>query len=327
MRGRLKPCGDRESRRPGALRGILWPICTVLVACGPRPAPTGAGAPIGPRSVAEIQALIGEPALTVGRTVFFGFESEEEFADFYITPSPHLGTTWHERASAAFAGSSSHHAWIDGTNPVIPGENTNHRGYPTVQFQKTAGGPLQGLVLIELMVWLNIELRRQEGMDWFSFVTVTSYGDDFWQRTLLFNVDSDGLTRLMHVPGQQQRILDLFQSDAVFPMREWAKVTMLLDFTSANTAGAPYLKAWVNEQPVSAARFDPRIDPRTVDRSLWPPCLDGWDEQSLDDAEARCGLQYLGGVAQVHLGMYAPPLISRGDVYNDELYFYELERR
>lgn len=303
------------------MRGALWLISALLLGCGgARARPTTSGAPIGPRPLSELEALLGETGLSIRRSERFGFESEEEFAGFYATPSPHLGTTRQEKSRAAFAGEFSHHAWIEGPNAVIAGENTNHRGYPTVQFQKTAAGPLEGLVLIEFMVWLDIALERQANKEWFSFITVTSYADDAWPRTMLFNLDHDGIARLMHVPGQQQRELDVFQTSAVFPKRQWAKVSMLLDFT------AGLLEVWVDEQLASAAHFNPRVDPRTADRSLWPPCLAGWNEQDLLEAEALCGLLYAGGVAQVHLGMYAPPLISSGDVYNDELYFYELGR-
>ncbi|MDQ3274541.1 MAG: hypothetical protein M3Q39_05790 [Actinomycetota bacterium] len=309
------------------MRTTPWVLAVLSVACGcSRPVPTGGGAPIGPRTVEELEAQIGESGLSLRRTVAFGFESEAEFGDFYVTPSPHLGTTRHERSTEAFTGGSSHHAWIEGTNPVVAGENTNHRGYPTVQFQKTAGGPLQGVVLIEFMAWLDIELKARANQEWFSFITTTSYADDSWPRTVLFNLDPDRLARLMHVPGQLQRTIDLFEGDAGYPLREWVRISMLLDYTSVNAAGGPYAKVWLDGQAVSAARFNPRIDPLGVDRALWPACLDGWDEQSVETAEALCGLEYAGGLAQVHLGMYAPPLISSGDVYNDELYFYELAR-
>ena len=77
---------------------------------------------------------------------------------------------------------------------------------------------------------------------------------------------------------------------------------------------------------MSSARFDPRIDPTTVDPSLWPPCLAGWDGTSVADAESRCGLVYRGGLVQAHFGMYAPPLIPSGAVFNDDLAIYELRQ-
>jgi len=64
-------------------------VVALILGCAPRPTPTGSGAPIGPRPVSEIEALIGERGLSIQRTVAFGFEDESELAGFYITPSPH----------------------------------------------------------------------------------------------------------------------------------------------------------------------------------------------------------------------------------------------
>lgn len=322
VRGFLLAAGALDAIRP-----LLAVALTVVAASCSRPAPDAGGGPIGPRTATQLEALLGEGRLSVHRTVAFPFEHQEEFAAFHVTPVPHLGTTRHALSPSAHTGAWSHHAWIEGANPIRAGENTNHRGYPTVQFHKTAEGPMQELVFVEVMIWLDVSLEPVAGKEWFSFVTATSYADDAWARTVLFNLDADGVGRLMHVPGQTQRTIDLHQGTELFPLRRWMKLSIALDYTTDNPAGAPTVTVWVDERRVSSARFNPRIDPASVDRALWPACLDGWDGARLEDAEAACGLVYAGGLAQVHLGLYAPPLLSRGEIYNDELYFYELRRQ
>jgi len=80
------------------------------------------------------------------------FESVNDFDEFYITPQNHLGTTFHELTTAnAHSGVHSHKAWINGKNPKSK-SNNNHRGYPTIQFQKTNEGVFQTPCYISLWV-------------------------------------------------------------------------------------------------------------------------------------------------------------------------------
>ena len=79
--------------------------------------------------------------LAAGRVFSTSFESVGDFAGFYIVPQNYMGTTSHDLSTEQVrSGTYAHKAWIYGANPPPPpGGNTNHRGYPTVQFQKTAG--------------------------------------------------------------------------------------------------------------------------------------------------------------------------------------------
>jgi hypothetical protein len=277
---------------------------------------------------AHIGSLLGTTDFRISRVYRTSFEHVEDFFGSFIVAQPHLGTTYHELSPArVVSGANAHHAWMQGTNVVRPGENTNHRGYPTLQFQRTPEGPFRDRVLIELSVWLDVQLAVGADRDWFSFATLCSYEDDVWARVFGVNVGTQGFVHLMHVPGQLQSNHDIFQTDSIrFPMRQWVRLSILIDYGTNNAYGSPYAVVWQDGQRVSAARFNPRADPSTVDRSLWPACLAGWDGQKIEDAEARCALRWRGGLTQAHFGLYAPPLLDRGEVYNDDLVVYELAR-
>jgi hypothetical protein len=45
---------------------------------------------------------------------------------------------------------------------------------------------------------------------------------------------------------------------------------------------------------------------------------------SIVQAEQMCGATYVGGLAQAHGGLYAPPGIASGTVYNDDLTIEEV---
>lgn len=264
----------------------------------------------------------------VARRFSTSFESLDDFAGFYLTPVPHRGTTSQELSSAQVAsGTFAHRAWMTGRNPVVAGENTNHRGYPAIQLARR-DGPFEGLVRLEWKVFLDVELRACRDQDWFSLMTLSSYADDQWYQVQLLNVDSQLIAHLMHVPSYGQAVHDLFQTHTVrVPLRQWVTFTVLVDYGSANPWNSPVIAAWQDGVLVSAARFTPRIDPGTVPAEKRPACLSGWDGQDLADAERRCQLDFrAGALAQAHFGLYAPPLLQSGEVFNDDLEILELRR-
>lgn len=212
------------------------------------------------------------------------FETEEDFAGFYITPQGQKGTTYHDLSdSIVHSGSFAHRAWITGANaPSTPTENNNHRGYPTVQLQEYSGGPFETPCLITLWVWLDMELNpNPEGVDdWFSFATFTPDVDDAWPRTVLVNLGHEGFVHLQHVPvqGAQEHI---FQTSTLpFPQREWVELKIYLDFSAEG-----YAKVWQNGTLVSHA--------------------------AVSNVENQLG--------QAHFGMYAAPQLTAGVVFNDDL--------
>ena len=260
------------------------------------------------------------------RTFHSSFESANDFNGFYIVPQNYMGTSSHDLSKEqVHSGTYSHKGWMYGANKVVSGQNTNHRGYPTIQLYKTSGGAYQGHVFVELWVWLDVKLENMSGKDWFSFATLTPYADDLWARTLQVNLNPTGFVALQHVPNQDQFVQDIYQPNAIsFPQKQWVKLSIYIDFTALNQFNHSYAAVWQNGTLISAARFNPRIDPNTIPKSQWPPCLSGWDGVSIQDAENRCGANYVGGVAQAHFGLYASPLLTSGTVYNDDLTIEEV---
>jgi hypothetical protein len=275
-----------------------------------------------------IAGFTGTGDFTITGKYSADFESASEFDGFYIVPQGYMGTSSHELTNTVkCSGNYSHYAWMYGANSVIPGTNTNHRGYPTIQLHKLADGPFSGMVFCEFFARLNLTMTAQADKNWFSFATFCSYSDDNWYRVYLVNLGEDGTVQLMHVPGQTQGVKDIFQTTTkVFPMNQWVKLSVLIDYTSQNQYTSPYIKVWQDGELVSAARFNPRVDPYSVPTPSWPPCLSTWGGSSITEAESLCGLTYTGGLAQAHFGLYAPPLFDSGEVWNDSLVIYELTR-
>ncbi len=265
-------------------------------------------------------------ARPVLRSFASSFESEEDFAPFYVVPSPYLGTTFQELSTAnPRSGARAHRAWIEGANKIVAGENTNHRGYPTVQLD-ALDGPYASVVRIELQAWIDMPMEACADKDWVSLMTLSSYADDQWYQVQLLNLDSEGTPHLMHVPVYGQSVHDIFQTRTVrAPQRQWFTVTVLVDYRSDNAWSSPMLAAWIDGALVSAARFNPRVDPASVPAEKLPDCLDGWDGQDVAQAEALCGLDYRGPVlTQAHFGLYVPPLLESGQMLNDDLEILEL---
>lgn len=264
--------------------------------------------------------------LTVLRSTATSFESEDDLAPSYVVPSPYMGTTFQELAQGnVISGEYAHRAWIEGANPIVTGQNTNHRGYPTVQLDEM-DSPYEGLVRIEFHAWFDLPLEACADQDWVSLMTISSYADDQRYQVQLLNLDSEGTPHLMHVPVNGQSVHDIYQTNHVHvPQRQWFTVTVLVDYRSDNAWGSPMLAAWIDGELVSAARFNPRVDPATVPAEKRPNCLDAWDGEDVAQAEELCGLDFRGGaLAQAHFGLYAPPRLESGQVLNDDLEILEL---
>jgi len=290
--------------------------------------PPDSGSPSPPPSVPAVQGIplrladfLAGYGVVPLRTFHTSFESADDFRGFYVVPQDYLGTSSHDLSSeAVHDGIYAHKGWIHGANPIVSGVNTNHRGYPTIQIYKTAGGAYQNHVFVEFLVWLDVELEAVSGRDWISFATLTPYADGIWPRTIQVNLGSDGHVALQHVPEQGQFVQDIYQPNAIlFPKHQWVKLSIYMDFTSKNQFDHCFAAVWQDDTLVSAARFNPRINPLTVPASQWPSCLSGWDGVSIIQAEEMCGAYYVGGLAQAHFGLYAPPGIESGAVYNDDL--------
>ncbi len=218
------------------------------------------------------------------------FESVDDFNEFYITPQNHLGTTFHELTdSNTHSGIYSHRAWIKGSNPAsTPTINNNHRGYPTVQFQKTPKGSFKTPCYISLWVWLDMELNVNETGedDWFSFATFTDDETDHWDRTVLVNLNADGFVHLQHTTNQGEQNSIFQTSEITFPQREWVELKIFLDFGDNG-----YAKVWQNGTLVSHAKIG----------------------------------NITNKLSQAHFGLYCSPQLSRGEVFNDDLSIKEVD--
>ncbi len=220
------------------------------------------------------------------------FETADDFSGFYITPQNHLRTTFHELSDTiVHQGAYAHKAWISGINPPSSATiNNNHRGYPTIQFQKTSEGVFKTPCYITIWVWLDMELQESttgEENDWFSFATFTNDESDNWERTVLVNLSHEGFVHLGNVPKQGQQT-HIFQTSSIpFPQKEWIELKIYLDF---GTNG--YAKVWQNGALVSYAKTE------NLENKL----------------------------SQIHFGMYAPPQMKSGVIYNDNLKIVEVDK-
>lgn len=275
-----------------------------------------------------VQKFLGESGLQQKTGFSTGFESVSDFSGHYIVPQNHNRSASHDLSPEQRAeGKFSHKAWIYKRNERIRNVNTNHRAYPTVQMNKTRMGIVKTAVLVELSVWVDINLHPAEEKSWFSLATFTSYSDKEWYRSYLINVDKDYKIHLMHVPNHGESRPDILAyAPIALPRRQWAKITAFIDYTTNNRFNSPIIAVWQDGMLVSASRFSDRVVPENVPRELYPPCLKEWDGKDIATVESLCGLKYEGGFAQMHFGLYAPPLLTDGVIYNDALSVSEVIR-
>ncbi len=234
---------------------------------------------------------IVNPVNTEKKEFLSFFESVDDFYGFYITPQGYLGTTFHELSdSIVHSGTYAHKAWITGANPPSTiGVNNNHRGYPTIQFQKTPKGVFKTPCYITLWVWLDMKLQENTiggDDDWFSFATFTDDESDNWSRTVLVNLDYNGFVHLQHTTNQGQQTSIFQTSSLTFPQKEWVELKIYLDFRDNG-----YVKVWQNGQLVSHANIG----------------------------------NITNKLSQAHFGLYCSPQLTTGTVYNDDLIIREVD--
>jgi len=225
-----------------------------------------------------------------------GFEQESDFAGFYITPQGHLGSTFQNLATDnSHGGTKAHAAWIAGANPKpMPGENTNHRGYPTIQLHKLSGGGYRTPVLVEWWVWQDMVLESPESppigagptaCEWVSYATLSLDKSDAWSRVVLMNLGWEGFAHLMHLKAQGDMSWTYQDKAVSVPQRQWARLTFWLDAK----AGGGRARVWVNGKLASEG-----------------PVLGG-----------------NGTLEQAHFGLYADSDCRTGKILNDDLKIYE----
>jgi hypothetical protein len=240
-------------------------------------------------AVAAVAAFVltAAPALSAPRIFRTGFESVNDFTAprFYIEPQNHMGTASHDLSTAVRrSGTYAHRGWIYGANPVYTSPYVNTNHRGYPTIQLNKL-PGGGFVTPCMVdFWAWLDVPMRPG-EWFSFATLSADGSDAWDRVVLLNVGSEGWPHLMHVPlqGQGKR---LYQNTSLkVPMRKWVRFQILIDFSATNGEAT----AWMNGTLVSKAR------------------VQGGH----------------GVLEQAHFGLYAPPTVSRGTVYNDDLVIQE----
>jgi hypothetical protein len=207
-----------------------------------------------------------------------GFERDEDFAGFYVTPQSRM--TRHEvQRGDAHGGARAHVAWLTGEIGAEPVDGPNHRGYPTIQLQRTPGGACPTPCLVEF--WARIDDVDLQRGDWWSFATLSPDPSDRWSRVITVNIGSEGGLYLFHVPDHGVGDWDLQRTDVPFPRGQWARITIWIDLDPQHGAAA----VWQDGRLVSAAR------------------VRGGD----------------GTLDQMHFGLYTSPLVSRGVIRNDDV--------
>lgn len=218
------------------------------------------------------------------RSYFTSFETVEEFKPFYIVQQNYKNTTSHDLSDQVVHSGDLAHM------AWIYGTNpASSRGVNN----NHRGYPTIQLYKLpdgafatpaKIEFWVWLDMEIAKG-EWFSFATFDHTTTDRWDAVLV-NLSDEGFVHLMHAPKNGQADWT-FQTDTItFPQRQWVKLTVLLHFDKADG----FAKVYQDDQLVSAA---------PVRRG------DGW-------------------FTQAHFGMYAPPSIARGVVFNDDLRITEI---
>ena len=219
--------------------------------------------------------------------VTMGFESASEAAGWYTTPQTSL-THYELSTDEVHSGRTSLKAWVTGANTAnTEPDGPNHRGYPTVQLYKRPGGCATPC-LVSLWAWADIPTVKGQ---WYQIATLSPSSTDAWLPSQLVNVGAEGYLHTMHVPTQGLAEHQYQRTDIPFPQKQWVKVDIIIDYRPDGGA----IAAFQDGVLVSVAKIDGTV-------------------------EANGG----GVLNQAHFGMYAPPSIASGVIYNDDLVIAEL---
>ncbi len=218
------------------------------------------------------------------RTYKTGFETIDDFAGFYIVPQNNKPTASHDQSREIVHSGTFSH------KGWITGTNPPSTAFINNNHRGYPSVQLYKLpdgafkTPVKVEFWVWLDMELEYG-EWFSFATLDHTRKNTWDPVLV-NLNDQGFVELMHVPTNGQGRRDLQTSSIRCPMRQWVKLSIELHFDRRNG----YAKVWQNDQLVSSA-------------------------------QVRTGDGYL---TQAHFGLYAPPSISAGVVYNDDLSISEL---
>ena len=218
------------------------------------------------------------------RTYSTSFESIDDFKGFYIVPQTNKPTASHDQSTQRFRSGRYSH------KGWVTGANP-----PSTRFinNNHRGYPTIQLYRLpggafrtpaKIEFWVWLDMDLKPG-EWFSFATLDHTKRDIWDPVLV-NLSDDGFVHLMHVPTNKKSKYDFQTTSTKFPFKEWVKLTIEIHFDKKNG----YAKVWQNDRLVSSA-------------------------------QVRTGN---GFFTQAHFGLYAPPSVTSGAIYNDDLKITEL---
>ncbi len=228
--------------------------------------------------------LAGQAQAQPLREFSTGFEDVSDFDGFYLTPQNYKGTSSQELSTEQVRSGRFAH------KGWIYGANRRSTLFTNNNHR---GYPTIQLYKLEggafrtpvkIEFWVWLDMEIKPG-EWFSFATLDYTTRDTWDPVLV-NLSDEGIVHLMHVPRNGKAEYSFQTEDIIFPMREWVKLGIELHFDEENG----YAKVWQNDQLVSQA-----------------PVGNGD-----------------GLFTQAHFGLYAPPSMTEGVVFNDDLVIREI---
>jgi hypothetical protein len=212
------------------------------------------------------------------------FESVADFNGFWIEPQNHMGSASHDLSTEhVHGGTYSHKGWIYAANAPSTPSQNNNHRAYPTVQLHKTSDGAYRTPVLAEF-WVWLDMTLAPG-EWFSFATFARSSSDSYWDAVLVNLSDTGFVQLMHVPTQGQGTRTFQTTSVSFPMQTWVKLTVCLDFHSTNG----YAKVWQDDVLVSAAD------------------VNGGN----------------GTLPQAHFGLYAPPSLSSGVVYNDDLTIWE----
>lgn len=212
------------------------------------------------------------------------FESVNDFQSFYIVPQNHMGSASHDLSTEIVHSGNYAH------KAWIYAKNPESNFFQNNNHRAYPTIQLYkktgGAFKTPVLIefYVWLDITLAPG-EWFSFATLDHTTSDSWDPVLV-NLSDEGFVHLMHVPLNGQGIHTFQTTTNKFPMKEWVKLTIIIHFDKNNG----YAEVMQNDELVSRA-------------------------------EIKRGN---GLFTQAHFGLYAPPLLSNGLIYNDDLIIKEL---
>lgn len=234
--------------------------------------------------LALLAVVFASASFAQPRVFSTSFEDVNDFQGFYITPQDYKGTSSHDQSTEQVRSGQYSH------KGWVYG--TNRRSTWLVNNNHRGYPTIQLYKLpagafqtpVKIEFWVWLDMEIAPG-EWFSFATLDYTTRDTWDPVLV-NLGDDGIVHLMHVPSNGKSEYSFQTQDIKFPMREWVKLSVELHFDQQNG----YARLWQNDVLVS-------------------------------EAPVRTGN---GLFTQAHFGLYAPPSVSSGVIYNDDLTITEI---